>query len=578
MGVDFTEFQHLHSGGEVGLYLLAERMSGEPLRTGQLGHWPAQLHDTLRITLNSNFPHIVYWGPALHTFWNDAAKHFFKGQHPVDLGRPLEQVQPDVMRTLRPLLREVMETGRAIIRHDLQLLYRRDDYTEEIYEVFSYSPLLDSTGQVRGIVAPIFDTTTRVINERRMALLADLATGTRGARTLPGYYAALASCLQRHPHDLPLAALYVGDEEDDGSGRAALKMTNAPDAIWPAVRTLAGDADAGDAGLTMLKVREVVAEPRRNVWACEPQQMVALPVLDAGAGRRGAQLVVALNPYKRLNADYQTFLTLVAAQIGHGMADTLALEQAADRALADIASLTRLTTMGELATSIAHEVNQPLAAMVIDAHASHRWLAATPSNLHEASAALRRIAINGEHAGNVLAKIRRFLRRSSGPRSPVDLVQVAWESLQLIGGQARRSQVALRARFAADIPTVHADRTQIQQVMLNLLMNAIEAMPDETSADASTDATPRTICVSIGPSTTPPGVKVAVQDNGSGIDRDQAARLFEAFHSTKVNGLGFGLSISRSIVESHGGLIWAEPASPRGAVFAFVLPLDEATA
>ncbi|QIL78540.1 PAS domain-containing protein [Diaphorobacter sp. HDW4A] len=573
--------RYLAQGGEVGRSLLAQDWHGNPL--GPPTNWPTQLHDTLRITLHSEFPHIVYWGETLCTFWNDAARHFFEGQHPQDLGKPLAEVQPDVMPTLHPLLAQVFESGRAVLQSDIELLYRRADYTEEIHEVFSYSPLFDAEGLVRGIIAPVFDATTRVLGARRMAMLADLTGSTRGARKLSQYYAALEACLARHARDLPLCALYVPDGETHpprwlqqvscGAGRnGLLPLSLPPDSSTPQSITAAHAltvAMRGAPRLQLLGASQVLLSTGSTPHF---RQVAVVPIPEPNAGRPPCWLVVALNPHKRLDADYENFLTLVATQISQGLADTSSLERAAERALAEISQRARLTTLGELATSIAHEINQPLTAMVLDANACARWLAMQPANLGEATAAARRIAASGDYAGQVLARIRGFLQRTPSAHEQVDLAQVAWDSLRLVAAQARRFRIELRVRIAPALPRTYADRTQLQQVQINLLVNAVDALkalPDERA---------RRIHLSIDTSRSArdgePCLRVAVADTGPGIAPERRERMFDAFQSTKPEGLGFGLAIARSIIEAHGGRIHVGESDSGGALFWFELPAE----
>lgn len=576
--VDDT-LRYLEDGGEVGRHLRSGR--AETTALGPPAGWPQALHDTLRITLHSDFPHIVYWGEALHTFWNDAARHFFEGQHPQDLGRPLAQVQPDVMPTLHPLLQAVQRNGRAVSRSNQQLLYRRLDYTEEIHEFFSYSPLLDAQGQVQGVICPIYDATSRVINERRLATLADLAASTRATRTRTQFLAALAACLARHPEDLPLAALYLS--EDDGASWQ-LQTASPADAPWPSPLGL----DALDHELASLLRRALdTGEPAAATaaplgvwptphWTRPVEQLVAQPVPVGRLGRRSAGLLIGLNPHKRLDADYRAFLALVAAQIGLGWNDAQALEQEAELAQAELARLTRLTTLGELATSIAHEVNQPLTAMVLDANACLRWLSGldgregATAKLTEARAAAQRIVRSGEHAGQVVARIRGLLQRAPAVRAPVASASLAWDCLALVAARARRQHTRLRLCLPAQLPTVLADRVQLQQVLLNLLVNALDAVRDLPAGR------PREVRLSLARQTTPvPALQISVQDSGPGIAPSQRPHLFEPFHSSKPDGLGFGLSIARTLVEAHGGQIHLDDGPASGALARVVLPLQE---
>lgn len=578
--VDDT-LRYLQEGGAVGRHLLSGRADATAL--GPPAGWPQALHDTLRITLHSDFPHIVYWGEALHTFWNDAARHFFEGQHPQDLGRPLAQVQPDVMPTLHPLLQTVLHSGRAVSRSNQQLLYRRLDYTEEIHEFFSYSPLLDAQGQVQGVICPIYDATSRVINERRLATLADLAASTRATRTRTQFLAALAACLARHPEDLPLAALYLS--EDDGASWQ-LQTASPADAPWPSPLGL----DALDHELAPLLRRAFdTGEPAAAAAAAAPlggwptprwthpvEQLVAQPVPVGRLGRRSAGLLIGLNPHKRLDADYRAFLALVAAQIGLGWNDAQALEQEAELAQAELARLTRLTTLGELATSIAHEVNQPLTAMVLDANACLRWLNGlegrdnATAKLAEARAAAQRIIRSGEHAGQVVARIRGLLQRAPAVRAPVPPAALAWDCLPLVAARARRQRTRLRLCLPAQLPTLLADRVQLQQVLLNLLVNALDAVRDLPANQ------PREVRLSLARLATPvPALQIHVLDSGRGVPASQRPHLFEPFHSSKPDGLGFGLSIARTLVEAHGGQIRLDDGPGGGTLAQVVLPLQE---
>jgi PAS domain S-box-containing protein len=240
-------------------------------------------------------------------------------------------------------------------------------------------------------------------------------------------------------------------------------------------------------------------------------------------------------------------------------------EEALSEAQSDLARVTRVTTMGELAASIAHEVNQPLAALVANGHACMRWLAQEPPNLDEAQDAARRIVRDANRASDVIVRIRAFLRRTEGSKDPVALEDLVQEPLLLVHDRLRHFGIELRFTLEENLPNVTADRVQIQQVLLNLAMNAIEAMATMQENFRRLDVTARRS----GSHT----VLIAVRDSGVGLGAENRDRVFEAFYTTKPDGMGLGLAISRSIVENHGGLLWASRNEGPGETFQFTLPV-----
>jgi C4-dicarboxylate-specific signal transduction histidine kinase len=229
----------------------------------------------------------------------------------------------------------------------------------------------------------------------------------------------------------------------------------------------------------------------------------------------------------------------------------------------ELAHVSRVTTMGELAASIAHEVNQPLAGIVTNANASLRWLAGEMPDLNEAREAIRRIVRDGNRAGDVISRMRALFKKARTAKERLDINEAIEEVVILTQSEVRRNKVSLRTELAATLPPVAGDRVQLQQVVVNLILNGIEAM--STLEDRA-----RELVI-----TTERGkgdeVRVAVHDVGLGLNPQHAERMFEAFYTTKPDGLGVGLSISRSIVENHGGRLWAVPNDGPGATFQFTL-------
>lgn len=240
-----------------------------------------------------------------------------------------------------------------------------------------------------------------------------------------------------------------------------------------------------------------------------------------------------------------------------------AAELETQQARAELAHLARATTLGALTASIAHEINQPLTGVVINGNACRRWLSAKPPNLPEAEKAVERIVRDASRGSEVIERIRRLARREPSEIALLDLNETAIETLALTRSEIKANGIHLRVELAAGLPGVMGDRVQLQQVILNLVINAIEALSSVNSGQ-------RELVVSTA--SDGKSVDLAIQDSGKGLDTLEADRIFDPFHTSKQGGLGMGLTISRSIIESHGGRIQGAAAPRRGAVFTFTLP------
>jgi PAS domain S-box-containing protein len=252
-----------------------------------------------------------------------------------------------------------------------------------------------------------------------------------------------------------------------------------------------------------------------------------------------------------------------ASAIAEDITEAKRADEALATARAELARVARLTTLGQLAASIAHEVNQPLGAMVANAAACDYWLAAAQPETAKAQKVLKTIIADGQRASAVIGRIRAQLSRQPTSREALDINEVIRDALELARYELRRNRIVLESALAQGLPRVHADRVQLQQVLLNLVVNAIEAT---TPVDG-----PRQLVVASAADGAT-GVLVTVRDNGVGLDVQAVGDLFDPFYTTKPSGMGMGLAISRSTIESHGGRIWANPSSPRGAEFRFTLP------
>jgi signal transduction histidine kinase len=242
------------------------------------------------------------------------------------------------------------------------------------------------------------------------------------------------------------------------------------------------------------------------------------------------------------------------------------MREATERA--EFARVARLTAAGEMAASIAHEVNQPLAAIVTSGSAGLRWLANATPDFNKVQAALQRIVRDGLRAGEIIGGIRAMFKKDAQERVSLDMGGLVADVVMLLDSELRSEQIAVQLEREREVPGVLANRVQLQQVLLNLITNAIDGM-------RSRGDRPRLLRIGVEASGAD-GVLVRVEDTGSGIDPEVRERIFDPFFTTKAGGMGLGLSICRSIVEAHGGRLWASASAPRGATFQFTLPIDSA--
>ena len=322
-------------------------------------------------------------------------------------------------------------------------------------------------------------------------------------------------------------------------------------------------------------LNEAVANQRLAVLCTYPLAACgAAEILDvvrthqfALARRRGSWDLIETAGLKQAKAEIKRLNEELEQRVVERTSQLMLASEALREAQTELAHVNRVTTMGLLAASIAHEVNQPVAAAVTNAHAALRWLGAQPPDLEEARQALAYIIKDGHRAGEIIHRIRGLIKRAPSRNDRLDINETIREVIALTRSEVQRNRVSLQTRLANGLPLVQGDRIQLQQVILNLIVNAVEAM-----SGASEGA--RELLISTGKDASN-AVLVAVRDSGSGLDPEGLDRLFDAFYTTKPSGMGMGLSICRSIIEAHGGRVWAMANVPQGAVFKFTLPVGE---
>jgi PAS domain S-box-containing protein len=336
--------------------------------------------------------------------------------------------------------------------------------------------------------------------------------------------------------------------------------------VNPAGRALVGLNDAAQA--TETRVLDYMAEEDRATF----QQQIWPHVLREGAWEGETRFrhfksgaIIPAREHIFLIKEPRTERPVAMAMIVRDITERKRAEEALRTAQEQLAHIARVTTMGELAASIAHEVSQPLTAVVTNGDAGLRWLSQSPPNVEEAQKAMTEMVRQGHRASEVIARIRTLLRKSKSNISTVNINELIGEVLALTRQKAEEHGVIVRVDVARDTPLISGDSVQLQQVLTNLILNALEA------TNAKKNGAREVLVTSQCQGTNE--VVIAVHDAGTGIDPQHMDQLFRPFFTTKETGLGMGLAISRSIVEAHGGRLWATPKPERGTTFQFSLPI-----
>jgi PAS domain S-box-containing protein len=321
-----------------------------------------------------------------------------------------------------------------------------------------------------------------------------------------------------------------------------------------------------DADLTLLTIDDFIADIERDRFHEE-----ILPQLCRDGHWEGEVLFRHFQTDRAVPMWHHSFFItdttgrrVAMGTVGRDLSERKQAEARIEAAQSELAHMARVTTMGELAAAIAHEVNQPLAAIMTNATACIRWLAGANPDLEEARAAASRIATEGKRASDVIDRIRTLVKKGPARVEAVDVNNVVQQVLDLVQSQFRRHGIAVRTELASELPNIQGDPVQLQQVLLNLMVNAIEATAARHDGDRQ---------VAVVTERHPPAeVTVRVHDSGVGIDSVALERIFKPFYTSKPTGMGMGLSISRTIIEAHGGRLWAEQNQGYGATFLFSIP------
>jgi len=563
------------NGGELGR-AMAER-DWTATAVGAPDTWPAALRNLVRIVLTSRFSMWAAWGSELTAFYNDAYwRDTLQAKHPWALGRPASQVWAEIWEDIGPRIRSVLDTGVATWDEDLLLFLERSGYPEETYHTFSYSPVDGDEGHAEGMLCVVVETTERVLGERRMGTLRDLAAALAATRTERDVLAAVAQELGRNRADLPFTATYL--VEDDGTARLAATSGITPDspaaperitpddpeAAWPLDRLRRGEQVLVD------DLADRFADLPTGAWQRPPHSAVALPLSSSTAHERGPVtgfLVVGLNPHRAFDDTYRGFVELLAGQIASGLVNAGSYEAELRRAEA-LAELDRAKT--DFFSNVSHEFRTPL-TLITGPLAELRSSPAVTAD----DAAREELAVierNAARLGKLVNTLLDFSRLQAGRIQarfePVDLAATTTELASVFRSAVERAGL----RFTVDCPpmsqAVFVDRDMWEKVVLNLLSNAVKfTFEGGIRVILREDAAAAVLTVS---------------DTGTGVPADDLPRLFERFHrverarSRSGEGSGIGLAMVRELIGLHGGTITAESVPDVGTTFTVRLPLGSA--
>jgi anti-anti-sigma factor len=561
----------------VGEAELAERMraldwSATPL--GPVDSWPASLRSVVRILLTSRFSMWLGWGSELTFFYNDAYRRdTLRAKHPWALGRPAREVWAEIWQDIGPRIQSVLATGVATWDEGLLLFLERAGYPEETYHTFSYSPLADEDGQVVGMLCVVSEDTDRVLSERRMATLGELAAALAAARTRDDIVVAVREQLGRNTQDVPFSLIYLFDD----AGMAHLACTTGIEAgAAGATRKIGPDGADHDwpvsqvsAGQTVLvgDLEDRFGQLPAGAWTQPPRQAALMPLAAAqGQGAVAGLLVVGLNPHRAYDDRYRGFIELVASQIASGFVNAGAYEAERRRAEA-LAELDRAKT--DFFSNVSHEFRTPLTLIMGPVTELRSAEQVDPVRLRTELEVIHR---NGLRLGKLVNTLLDFSRLQAGRvharYEPLDLGVVTAELASVFRSAIERAGLRLEADCTDLGEPVYVDREMWEKVVLNLLSNALKF-----TFDGHITVTVRRRGDS---------AVLTVTDTGTGIPAEELPRLFDRFHrvrgarSRSHEGSGIGLALVAELVALHGGQITADSTPDVGTTVTVTLPLGKA--
>jgi PAS domain S-box-containing protein len=541
---------------------------------GPVDEWPRSLRAALGVILGSGYPMYLAWGSDFIQFYNDAYLPILGIKHPSALGIASPLTFPEIWEFIGPMFRKVIEEAETTSATDQILFLERGGYPEECYFTFSYSPVPDDeAGKTGGVFVTALETTDRIIGERRLRTLGNLAAMCSQAKSEDEVFKVACEALASEPHELPFALLYRLDgtsSEATIAGRAGMEAGHraSPDAmyrngttVWPFVEAIERNEPFLIEDLS-IRFHSLPS----GAWTVSPSQAMILPIVPPGQTSASAFLVAALNPHKRLDDNYQSFLMRVVAQIGSSIVDARAFEEERGRAEA-LAEIDRAKTA--FFTNISHEFRTPITLMLApleDAMARAEILHGIHSEDHER---LKMIHRNGLRLLKLVNALLDFSRIEAGRVTakfePTALDRFTTDLASTFRSASERTGLDLTVSCKPIGEPVYLDREMWEKIVLNLLSNAFKF----TLAGSITIQLQREGTMA----------KLEVSDTGVGISEDDLPRIFERFHRAEgprgrsIEGTGIGLALVQELVKLHGGRIEVKSELGEGTIFTVSMPI-----
>jgi PAS domain S-box-containing protein len=557
-GKNYPDRAFLVGGGELGALMRDYDWTATPL--GSPDGWPRSLKTAVRIMLTSRQPIWLGWGPELTYLYNDAYKSIIGGKHPVALGRPFSEVWKEIWDVVGPMSKDVLARDEGTFVESQLLIMERHGYQEETYYTFSYSPVPNDEGGPGGLICANSEDTRRVIGERQLALLSELAGRTGGSRKWRDTCALSMEALQTNSRDIPFALIFMVD--DEGTNLDAVSSSVGADALrhagmWPCGEVMRTGQ------VQLLPLGAAHGKLPRGAWPRPPSHAAILPIEPSGNRGRGGVLVVGLNPFRQFDDSYRDFLKLVARQVAAAIANAQAYEEEKERAEA-LAELDRAKTA--FFSNVSHEFRTPLTLMLgpIDD------LLAKPVGDGDAEnrAALDVVHRNGRRLLKLVNTLLDFARieagRAQAAYEATDLSALTAELASNFRSACEHAGIGLRMDCPPLTEAAYIDREMWEKIVLNLLSNAFKFTLDGEISVEVRDARER--------------FEVRVSDTGTGIPGDALPRMFERFYRVEGargrshEGSGIGLALVQELVRLHGGEIGVASVPEKGTTFTISIP------